>query len=430
MKRFVSYLYSIYNNQKIHNAGFARVELRTGRNRVDIHLKENGYAGKTGTVYLFIRKRENIQGISIGNLAFRNNQAEFRYEQTEENIGQTPWKIMQMNGILILIDGRAAFLSQWDEQPVDTTRFEIWKADGQSEIKGAEQADRKDAQEQDTNDKNGLETQVQSSEKPEPAPEAVPNPVQETMSNPAQGAMPKLAPETMANPAQKAMPSPAQKVMPSPMQKAMPNPAPEMMSNPAQGAMPKLAPETMTNPAPETATNMKKVNNAANTSINSYEHQEQTEDAAAFEMNVQAEADTKHDTEQASNVRTAELKPQMQDSWSQNWRYMLRTFPVMNQFKDEYQVLCVRIEIKDMRLLPEKYWSMINKSFLLHGFFNYRYLVFGRIGQNWFVGVPGIYQNQEHVMASIFGFPDFLPQKQKNERGEQPGYWYRTLEAV
>ena len=97
MKRFVSYLYSIYNNQKIHNAGFARMELRTGRNRVDIHLKENGYAGKTGTVYLFIRKGENIQGISIGTLTFRNNQAEFRYEQAEENIGQTPWNIMQMN---------------------------------------------------------------------------------------------------------------------------------------------------------------------------------------------------------------------------------------------------------------------------------------------------------------------------------------------
>ena len=124
MKRFVSYLYSIYNNQKIHNAGFARMELRTGRNRVDIHLKENGYAGKTGTVYLFIRKGENIQGISIGTLTFRNNQAEFRYEQAEENIGQTPWNIMQMNGILVFIDGQPAFLSQWDEQPVNTARFE------------------------------------------------------------------------------------------------------------------------------------------------------------------------------------------------------------------------------------------------------------------------------------------------------------------
>ena len=65
---------------------------------------------------------------------------------------------------------------------------------------------------------------------------------------------------------------------------------------------------------------------------------------------------------------------------------------------------------------------------MLHGFFNYRYLAFGRIGQNWFIGVPGVYQNQEHAMASIFGFPDFLAQQKKNERGEQPGYWYRILE--
>ena len=133
MKRFVSYLYSIYNNQKMHNAGFARMELRTGRNRVDIHLKENGYAGKTGTVYLFIRKQKNIQGISIGAITFRGNQADFRYEQAEENIGQTPWQIMQMNGILIIVDDRPAFLSQWDEQPVDTTHFEIWGEDKRTE---------------------------------------------------------------------------------------------------------------------------------------------------------------------------------------------------------------------------------------------------------------------------------------------------------
>ena len=126
MKRFVSYLYSIYNNQKIHNSGFARIELRTGRNRIDIHLQESGYGGKTGTVYLFVRKKEIIQGISIGNIVFRNNQADFRYEQPEENIGQTSWQIMQMNGIIILIDEQVTFLSQWDEQPVDTMRFEIW----------------------------------------------------------------------------------------------------------------------------------------------------------------------------------------------------------------------------------------------------------------------------------------------------------------
>lgn len=40
------------------------------------------------------------------------------------------------------------------------------------------------------------------------------------------------------------------------------------------------------------------------------------------------------------------------------------------------------------------------------------------------MGVPGIYQNQERVMAIIFGFPEFLP----NEVENQFGYWYRVLE--
>lgn len=133
-----------------------------------------------------------------------------------------------------------------------------------------------------------------------------------------------------------------------------------------------------------------------------------------------------------SDICTAELQPQpIQDKkqkWEQTWRYMLRTYPVISQVANKDDILCIRIEIKDVRLLPEKYWSMVNNSFLLHGFFNYHYLAFGRIRQSWFMGVPGIYQNQEHVMASIFGFPDFLPHEQKNDRGEQPGYWYRVLD--
>ena len=31
-------------------------------------------------------------------------------------------------------------------------------------------------------------------------------------------------------------------------------------------------------------------------------------------------------------------------------------------------------------------------------------------------------------LLSVFGFPDFLPQKEKNDKGEQPGYWYRILD--
>lgn len=153
---------------------------------------------------------------------------------------------------------------------------------------------------------------------------------------------------------------------------------------------------------------------------------EQTDQQTEY---TQAGADS-NSMKQSSVIQTAEIQPQIamgQQSWEQTWRYMLRMYPVLNDFANEQNVLCVRIEIKDVRLLPDKFWSIVNNSFLLHGFFNYRYLIFGRLEQNWFIGIPGVYQNQEHAMASIFGFPDFLPQAQKNEQGEQPGYWYRIL---
>ena len=70
---------------------------------------------------------------------------------------------------------------------------------------------------------------------------------------------------------------------------------------------------------------------------------------------------------------------------------------------------CVQIELKNLRELPKCYWYLGNNSFLLHGFFNYHYLVIGRTGEGrWFLqgfGVPGVYQRQERVMAAIFGFP-------------------------
>lgn len=89
----------------------------------------------------------------------------------------------------------------------------------------------------------------------------------------------------------------------------------------------------------------------------------------------------------------------------------------------------VQIELRDLRELPKKYWYLGNNSFLLHGFFNYRYLLFGKMDENnWFLGVPGVYQKQERVMASVFGFPEFLTFSENEISELQPGVWYHFLE--
>ncbi len=490
MKRYVSYLYSTYNNQKIHNAGFARVELRTGRNRIDIHLRENGYAGKTGTVYLFTREQENIQGIPIGSIVFRGSQADFRYEQAEENIGQTPWQIDQMHGIIIMVDDRGAFLSQWDEEPVDTTRFKIWKeqtaeAQGKADkstdtkeenINKAKQNQEKQNQAQLEQEgrntkikKSQQHTQQQNIQKAGSENQKARNQNASRQNASGQNASGQNASSQNAsrqnaaasqNAVAKqntagqnaAVQNTARKNAPvqntssqnaaagqhtSSQNTAVQNAASlntASQNTAIQNASAQKVAERNTNEQNTAKQNFTKNIGRQNTARQNAAAQnppnQYTEDQNTKSSNPQA-APMDIEAEKVSDLRTAELQPQQSKDmqWDQTWRYMLRTYPGINQFADKNDVLCVRIEIKDVRLLPEKYWSMINNSFLLHGFFNYRHLAFGRIGQSWFIGIPGVYQNQEHVMASIFGFTDFLPQIEKNERGEQPGYWYRILDV-
>ena len=497
MKRFVSYLYSIYNNQKIHNAGFARIELRTGRNRIEIHLKDIGYAGKTGTVYLFVRNEKNIQGVSIGNITFRGNQADLRYEQADEIIGQTSWTIMQMNGIIITIDKKVAFLSQWDETPVDTEKFEIWeqtdklqdnvnksgdeqnnsdtvkddqeengqnrniqeyeeKSRNRQQIRHEDRNSRQNRHESRNSRRNGHENENRQQNGYENRNRQengyIDRNNQRQYVNQAIGAAPgknwsqnqismnqNQFTQNGTNQSQgRSNQGQINREQINPDQSQEENQSQEQYG---QEGMNQSQGQSGYEEMNQSQSSQEKMNqnliskNEINTEdLNSHNgnnsgkgtDQENTDEESQIVISEQIEQ-----SEQSSVIRTAEIRPQVQSGsqgWEQTWRYMLRAFPVIKQFDDKDDVLCIRIEIKDVRLLPDKYWSIVNNSFLLHGFFNYRYLAFGRIGQNWFIGVPGIYQNQEHAMASIFGFPDFLAQQHKNERGEQPGYWYRVLE--
>lgn len=140
---------------------------------------------------------------------------------------------------------------------------------------------------------------------------------------------------------------------------------------------------------------------------------------------------------QATEVPMKNIFPQYE--WRKVWENLKNTYPSFVIYQEK-EILCVRIELKDLRELPQKYWYFGNNSFLLHGFFNYRHLIIGSLEEDrWFIGVPGIYQPQERVMAAIFGFTEFLPQEKAAEEKEdtcqklqehlinQFGYWYHVF---
>lgn len=121
--------------------------------------------------------------------------------------------------------------------------------------------------------------------------------------------------------------------------------------------------------------------------------------------------------------------------WNERWKSMLEEYPVSQPFENK-AITCVRVELKDLRELPKRYWYLGNNSFLLHGFFNYHHLLIGNEagddGERWFLGVPGVYQPQERVMAAIFGFQEFIPEQGHHEHTGEPlnqfGYWCRAMD--
>ena len=132
--------------------------------------------------------------------------------------------------------------------------------------------------------------------------------------------------------------------------------------------------------------------------------------------------DHPQETVSATELPVRNIYPQC--DWETCWEFLLANHEHFAFYK-EGEITCVKIELKHIRELPRRYWYLGNNSFLLHGFFNYRYLVVGKMEEGtWFIGVPGIYQAQERVMATIFGFPEFMPEPVEN----QFGYWYRIVE--
>ena len=102
----------------------------------------------------------------------------------------------------------------------------------------------------------------------------------------------------------------------------------------------------------------------------------------------------------------------------------LRMYP----FEDDQVSACVRMEPEELGQLPMQYWYIMNNSFLLHGYYSYRHLIFARMSDGQFVlGVPGVNYEREKMMAERFGFEHFKSVQKKENKGVVFGYWYMPL---
>ncbi len=122
-----------------------------------------------------------------------------------------------------------------------------------------------------------------------------------------------------------------------------------------------------------------------------------------------------------------------QDNRIPVWDFFAKTYPRIQAFDSEFGCQVLVIKPQDIGLLPREVWVYGNNSFLLHGYYNYRYLILARLenpkgAPRYLLGIPGHYYSNEKYMASMFGFPNFVLSKKQPSQDGRFGYWYTDVQ--
>lgn len=104
----------------------------------------------------------------------------------------------------------------------------------------------------------------------------------------------------------------------------------------------------------------------------------------------------------------------------------------IDAFEDDYFYDCVEVTPELLKQLPIEDEAVVNNSFLVHGYYNFKHILFGKVCENdnntrYFIGVPGMYCNRERFMASMFGFCNFKKSHRSDYSNPYFGYWYQEI---
>lgn len=91
------------------------------------------------------------------------------------------------------------------------------------------------------------------------------------------------------------------------------------------------------------------------------------------------------------------------------WQQLCKSYPQVHPFPGGRTFLTIKPE--DFVLLQEKYQKLVHNSFLLHGYYNYRHMILGKLEDReespYYIGVPGVFYEKEKQAAGLFGFAGF-----------------------
>ena len=395
-RRFVAYIYEYTNGKKNKNTGFAKVESRNGVCRMQIHLQKIPREEKALNIYGFVRESGWLLGILLGKICVQGSGGEARIQTAAGNIGGSGYALSQLAGMWVESGQGRTYLTVFDDEGIDTARLvkqlpetvqkeeekEAKSGEEEAEAKrGEEEAETKSSEEEEAK-RGGEEAETKSGEE-----EA------ETKSGEEEAEAKSGGEEEAKRGEEEA----------------------ETKSGEEEA-------ETKNGVAEEVG------RHAAETEKTEIHREEAAEEQK--DIKKEKGLEQLHVQETAAcpvpgcPYRNRQAHPAGLD---QKWKMLSGRCPHFRPFADEELADCIQITPRELHVIRQGNYRMGNNSFLMHGFCNYRHLLFGRLRNGgYLLGIPGIFENQELFMANMFGFPEFKEAASRNPQGRF-GYWCRRL---
>lgn len=456
-KRMVAYIYAYENEIKGNNAGFAKVEVRNGQCRIQIHL--NGVRPIEPApfkAYAFIRKNGAMYGIPIGEFKTVNGQGELRLMTSADNLMASGKSLNEIGGLYIWAGGSRIYATEWDDEAILPARFFLYsQLEGQTEAGASkEQVTEHRTQTGDSisseNEETSINVEISMNEEPITEEESTENVVlaaeeldtlatAEFQQEPeplfpegddfhSMETSPVIEQEETADDddiRQKESEETLEMETAKPPEEWLGAGEEEDPQTPVSDIEPKQSPFNQDVSEEHTHENPKTDNGPM-------EEPEPEQDIPVPVLTpVESAVQTPPDNipkGPVCDISDRYVSP------SEKWEILKREHESVYPFEDDEIAECIKIEPKDLLHLEREEWILGNNSFLLHGYYYYRYLLLGKMQKDketcYILGVPGIFDSREKMMAVMFGFPDFKTCKQTPTKAGEFGYWYKRVRIV
>lgn len=405
-RRKIAYLYSYKDNMMIKNVGYVRMEMRERVSRFYIYIKGMYTSGhEECTAYILRKDGDKLRRREAGRFYITNSVGEYRMEYRSDDALTPVTSESEIGGVLLELSSGRRCITDWDGRQIafgniyDEGAF-VPRAEKKTEayISRAAQL---------------AETPAPELQRPEPVSAPKPQRAESISVPEMKKAEPVLSmeqpgPEPIPMPE---LPKPEPIPIPEPPEPEpipMPEPVSEPLSPPEPAPEPPVPRLRMPEPPPVPESSRPEPIKMSTPPI----PQTPPPEPSAMPM----------DQEPAPSAEPVKPAAQPGAQQSSMWESLTHAFARIHPFEQSDAVF-LQISPEEIKYLKPEFQILANNSFLLHGYYNYHYLILGRGERSYLLGVPGIYHEREQMMASMFGFQRFWPVKAEKATTGCFGYY-------